>query len=107
MTTCAADGCTNPVPPTGRPGRPALYCTPTCRPSRKPRSPRRPPAITVELIDANQETDPPGQHPHRWTVRLRRGPATVTIADHLGRFTATALAGDIQHLIHPEGGTTD
>jgi hypothetical protein len=31
----------------------------------------------------------------------------VTIADHLGRFTATALASDLQHLIRPEGAATD
>jgi hypothetical protein len=107
MNTCAAAGCTNPVPATGRPGRPALYCTPACRPSRKPGNRRRPPALTVDLVDTNNDTDPPGRNPHSWAVRLRRGPATVTVADHLGRFTATALAGDLQHLIHPEGGTTD
>lgn len=107
MTFCAAAGCTNPVPATGRPGRPALYCSPSCRPSHKPGSRRRPPVLTVDLVDTNNDTNPPRRNPHSWAVHLRRGAVTVTVADHLGRFTATALASDIQHLIHPEGGATD
>lgn len=101
MTLCAADGCTNPVPATGRPGRPAIYCSPACRPGRKPGNRRRTPALTVEVVDTNN-TNPPGRNPHSWTVRLRRGAVAVTVADHLGRFTATALADDLQHLIHPK-----
>lgn len=107
MTLCAAAGCTNPVPATGRPGRPAIYCTPACRPARKPGNRRRSLPLTVEVVDTNNDTDPPGRNPHSWAVRLRRGTVTVTVADHLGRFTATALADDLQHLIHPEGGATD
>lgn len=107
MTICAAAACTNPVPATGRPGRPAIYCSPSCRPARKPGTRRRPPALTVEAVDTNNDTNPPGRNPRSWTVRLRRGTTTVTVADHLGRFTATALAGDIQHLIAAEGGATD
>ncbi len=108
MSTCAAAECTNPVPAaSGRPGRPQIYCTPACRPSHKPRSRRRPSALTVELVDTNNDTNPPGRNPHCWTVRLCRGPASVTVAEHLGRFTATALAGDLQHLLYPEGDATD
>lgn len=107
MTVCAADGCTNPVPATGRPGRPASYCSPACRPGRKHGHPRRAPALTVEVVDTNNDTNPPGRNPHSWAVRLRRGTVAVTVAEHLGRFTATALADDLQHLIYPEGGATD
>lgn len=107
MTICAATGCTNTVPTTGRPGRPAIYCSPTCRPSHKPSNPQRSPALTVDLIDTNNTTHPPGRNPHNWTVRIRRGPISVTVADHLGRFTATALADDLQHLIYPEGDPID
>lgn len=107
MTICAAAGCTNPVPATGRPGRPAIYCSPRCRPGRKPRGRRRAPTLVVEVVNTNNDTDPPRRNPHSWAVRLRRGTTTVTVADHLGRFTATALAGDIQHLMTAEGGATD
>ena len=107
MTVCAAAGCTNPLPATRRTGRPALYCTPACRPSHKRGRGPRPAGLTIELVDTNQDTSPPSRNPHPWAVRLRRGPHTVTVADHLGRFTATALANDLQHLIHPQGAATD
>ena len=44
-------------------------------------------------------------HPARsWTVRLRRGPSTVIIGQDLGRFSATALARDLQQLLDPQHG---
>ena len=93
--TCAAAGCDNPVPDrAGQPGRPNLYCSPTCRPSTGRR--RRAPLS----IDVHQDDDDTG-NPRTWTVQLRRGVDTITIGRDLGRFTAAALARDLQQLIHP------
>lgn len=105
--TCAASGCDNPVPDrNGTPGRPFLYCSPQCRPSSKPHHYR--PPLTVDI---HQDNDADNTHnPRTWTVALRRGADTVIIGDQLGRFSATALARDLQQLIHPpphQGGPTD
>ena len=83
---CAATGCTNPVPTSGRPGRPAIYCTPDCRPSRKPGTRPRPaqPPLTVELADINNETNPPGRNPKNWAIRLRRGVVCLSKCRSLG-----------------------
>lgn len=89
--TCAAPGCANPVPRRPGPGRPAIYCTPDCRPTPPPGGP-----ITVTLDHASETAGGAG-----WTVTLRRGPHTVTIADNLGRFAAILLRDDIQRLLHP------
>ncbi len=103
--TCAATGCDNPVPDTtGKAGRPFTYCSPQCRPSNKPRRYRPPLAVDVHQDDSDNT------NPRSWTVTLRRGAASVTIGTDLGRFSATALARDLQKLIHPprhEGGPTD
>lgn len=101
--TCAAPGCDNPVPESAGPGRPFTYCSPQCRPSSKPRRYRPTPAIDVHQDDSDDG------RPRSWTVALRRGADTVTIGTDLGRFSATALARDLQQLIHPrhEGGPTD
>jgi hypothetical protein len=105
LKTCAASGCDNPVPDrNGTPGRPFIYCSPHCRPSSKPRRYRPPLAVDVHQDDRDDA------NPRSWTVALRRGADTVTIRTDLGRFSATALARDLQHLIHPprhEGGRTD
>ena len=95
VQTCAAPGCDNPVPrPPGRVGRPPIYCTPACRPSR-PSNP-----LDVEIAHADTDTDQPGRD---WTVKIRRGQRAVTIATGLGRFTATALAHQLAELL---GATT-
>ena len=89
---CAAADCTNPVPQTGAPGRPAVYCSAACRPSARRSD------VTVEI--AHPDTSPDGRPPERiWTVRLRRGQRTVTIADNLGWPSATALADQLEHLL--------
>lgn len=104
IKTCAAPGCDNPVPErNGTPGRPFTYCSPPCRPSTKSRRYR--PPLTVDI---NQH-DSDDTNPRSWTVQLRRGANRVTIGTDLGRFSATALARDLQQLIHPpphEGGPT-
>ena len=107
---CAADGCTNPIPDrNGTPGRPFTYCSPRCRPSRARRRGSRPPL----LVEVDQPDIDPGGDALRlarsWTVRLRRGPDTVIIGHDLGRFSATALARDLQQLLdpQPDGGTIE
>ncbi|MDA8263987.1 MAG: hypothetical protein M0T79_01300 [Actinomycetota bacterium] len=87
---CAAPGCDNPV--VRRPdrrGRPPIYCSPGCRPSRR-RS-----VLGVEA-EPSEASDVPGRH---WEVRLRRGSRAVVVQRGLGRFSATALAADIQTLL--------
>lgn len=102
-TTCAAEGCTNAIPDrTGTPGRPLKYCSPKCRPSHNRRRGSRSPL----LVEVDQpDSDPGGDAPHlsrSWTVRLRRGPDAVVIGQDLGRFSATALARDLQQLLDPQ-----
>lgn len=93
MTTCAAHGCTNPVIRQPR-GRPAIYCSPACRPSRRTARPR----LQVEI--GHPDTSPDGRPTDRvWTVQLRRGPRTVTIADNLGWPSAATLADQLHDLI--------
>lgn len=101
-TICAAAGCTNTIPDrTGQPGRPHQYCSPRCRPSRTRRRGPRPPL----LVEVHQpDTDPDSaalHHARSWTVQLRRGPNAVIIGQDLGRFSATALARDLQQLLDP------
>jgi hypothetical protein len=93
---CAAEGCHRPPQPfTGR-GRPPIYCSPACR-ARTARRPNRGP-ILVEI------THPPTTGRQRpagriWTVQLRRGTRTVTIATGLGATTAGALADQIADIL--------
>jgi hypothetical protein len=108
--TCARPDCTNPVIRRPRQnGRPPIYCSPACRPSRQNHPTRG--QISVHTAQTDDDTaDNP--HPSRsWTVTLRRGHRTVTISQNLGRFAATALANDLQQLIHPsarqQGGIID
>lgn len=94
--TCAADGCERPVPTRTTPGRPFTYCSVACRPSKKNTTT----AVTVEIDHPDHSPD--GRPAERvWTVRLRRGHHTVTIADSLGWPTANALAGQLEQLLHP------
>jgi hypothetical protein len=104
---CARPGCANPV--TRRPGqagRPPIYCSPACRPSRRHARDQ----ISVEVDQDDGTSD--GPHTGRaWTVTLRRGHRTVTVGRDLGRFAATALAGELDQLLHArtrhEGGPID
>jgi hypothetical protein len=91
--TCAAPGCDNAVLRRPGPGRPAIYCSATCRPSRRPGHSA---TITVDLGHDDTATSGSG-----WTLILRRGHRQVTIADNLGRFEAILLHNDLQQLLHP------
>jgi hypothetical protein len=93
--TCAASGCDRPVPNSGRPGRPAIYCSAQCRPSGAKTH-----RLVVE-IDAPSVAD--GERPSGrvFRVRLRRGARAVVVADGLGRLAATAFALDIEAVVTP------
>lgn len=94
---CAAQGCDNPVVRPRRPGRPAIYCSADCRPSRG--APTRPDvAVEVGQDDDRQDESHSGRN---WVVRLQRGTDSVTVARDLGRFSATALAGELRSLFAP------
>jgi hypothetical protein len=91
---CAAPSCANPVVRRpGQTGRPAIYCSPACRPSY------RRPALTVDVDHDPSEGSQPGRD---WVVRLRRGPHAVILRQGLGRFSATALATELRSLLAAE-----
>lgn len=94
---CAAPGCDNPVVRRhGKPGRPAIYCSPACRPSRVGRRGQ----LSIEVDQQEDAGDSDGPHPGRaWVVLLRRGPRTVIVGRDLGRFSATALAAELRQLL--------
>jgi hypothetical protein len=95
MRICAAPGCDNAVPLPRR-GRPAVYCSPTCRPSRG----SRPSSLTVE-VDHPEECSDGRAVARVWTVSLRRGRRRVVVAEDLGWPSANALASALDDLITP------
>jgi hypothetical protein len=104
---CAAGGCDNPVVRRpGRVGRPPIYCSPACRPSRTGSAARD--QISVEVDQEEHDGDRPGRC---WTVILRRGRRSVIVGRDLGRFSATVLSGELQALLRPgarqEGGAIE
>jgi hypothetical protein len=94
--TCAAPGCDQPVHRTNHTGRPAIYCSPNCRPSHNP-TPRRA-QVVVEV--EHPDISPDGRPADRvWTVQLRRGEHRVVIANDLGWPSANALARGLTDLL--------
>ena len=94
---CAAPGCDKPVPRPKRTGRPAIYCTPDCRPTHRRAKIRRA-GVVVEI--QHPDVSPDGRPVDRvWTVRLRRGQHIVVLADNLGWPTANALARELNDLL--------
>ncbi len=92
---CAAAGCENPVQRhPGRVGRPPIYCSPACRPSRTGRPGAN--QITVEVDQEDHDGDRPGRC---WVVTLRRGKNSVVVGRDLGRFSATVLSGELRALL--------
>ena len=92
MSACAAAGCDNVViRRPGRTGRPPIYCSPSCRPSRSR------PAVVVEVDHAEDECDAAGGRD--WVVRLRRGRHAVVVQRGLGRFSATVLAAELRQVL--------
>lgn len=98
---CALPGCDNPVVRRpGQPGRPPIYCSPACRPSRQSCSNQ----VTVEIAQ-DDDGDGHGLHAARpWVVRLRRGRHSVIVARDLGRFSASVLYDQLRRLLHPRTG---
>ena len=95
---CARPGCANPVTRVpGRPGRPPVYCSPGCRPSRARWS-------DTIAVDAEQVTG--DGHEQRatgrdWLVRVSRGQRSAVVAHDLGRFSATVLANELRSVLEP------
>src|SRR5258708_28058026 len=86
-----------PVHRTNHTGRPAIYCSPACRPSRN-RTPRRA-HVVVEV--EHPDVSPDGRPTDRaWIVALRRGERHVVIADDLGWPTANARAPELNGLLN-------
>ncbi len=132
-TACARPGCNNPIARRAGPGRPAIYCSPDCRPKRnrnartaktrsdvdqpvtdahrpRPEPPARGPrrAGTVAIEVDNPDTSPDGRPVSRvWTVRLRKDHRTVTVADGLGWPSANALARQLDDLLAPHPNAAD
>jgi hypothetical protein len=95
--TCAAAGCDNPVERhPGRVGRPPIYCSPTCRPSRTGCVGRN--QVSVEVDQEEHDGEASGRC---WVVTLRRGTNSVVVGRDLGRFSATILSGELRTLLHP------
>jgi hypothetical protein len=92
---CAAPSCDNPLPERGGRGRPALYCSPECRPAGRGRS-----GVHV-VVEVDHEPTPDDERPagRIWLVRLRRGEQAVVIAAELGRPSADHLAGQLNGLL--------
>lgn len=94
---CAAAGCDNPVERhPGRVGRPPIYCSPACRPSRTGCVGRNQISVEVDLQD--HDGDRPGRC---WMVTLRRGTNSVVVGRDLGRFSATVLSGELRAILQP------
>ena len=94
---CAAAGCDNVVERhPGRVGRPPIYCSPTCRPSRTGCTGGN--QISVEVDQEDHDGDRPGRC---WVVTLRRGTNTVVVGRDLGRFSATVFSGELRALLQP------
>jgi hypothetical protein len=88
---CAALECTNTVARNAR-GRPRIYCSKKCRPTRSR------PRIVVEVDHPEVSHD--GRSSERlWTVRLRRGNRSVTVAQGLGWPSAHALAMELVDVV--------
>ncbi len=93
---CAAPGCDNHVVRVpGRVGRPPLYCSPQCRPTRA--SAGAVVGVEVEAV----EHDGTGDRDRSWRVRLRMGSHAVVLGDDYGRISAIVLAGELRTLLHP------
>ena len=104
---CAAAGCDNTVERhPGQVGRPPIYCSPACRPSRTGCAGHI--RISVEVDQEDHDGEGSGRC---WVVTLRRGKNSVVVGRDLGRFRATLLSGELRALLQPsarrEGGAIE
>lgn len=94
---CASAGCDNALERhPGRVGRPPIYCSPACRPSRASSGSRNPISVDIEQDDHDG-----GRLGRCWIVTLRRGTNTVVVGRDLGRFSATVLSAELRALMNP------
>jgi hypothetical protein len=93
---CAADGCDNTVVLSRRPGRPAIYCSAECRPSRIARPG---PVVAVDVAQDDKDSDDGSRAGRDWIVRLQRGHDSMIVGRDLGRFSAMALAGELRQFL--------
>ena len=94
---CARPDCDNPVVrKPGKVGRPAIYCSPACRPALA----RQP--LVVEVVQDDSEDRQPGRD---WIVRLRRGAHTVPIRRGVGRLSAEDCAREMRYFFQDVGPT--
>ena len=99
--TCAATGCENPVPErTGR-GRPFLYCSASCRPTGQRQHRLGDLVVEIDHAEVADNIRPAGRI---WSVRLRRGTRSVTVAEELGRPSADHLVAQLSELIGKPSG---
>ncbi len=90
---CAAPGCENIVDrKPDRRGRPPIYCSPSCRPSRNG---------SGNQVHVDVDNDDDGSAGRFWTVTLRRGGRRVVVGQDLGRISAVMLARELRALLHP------
>lgn len=95
---CAAPGCLNPIirHPTGRPAR---YCSNTCRVRHHRQQRINPDPITVEVDMGSASSR--GRAPERaWLVRICRGDRAVIVAIGLRRPAADRLAEQLNELLN-------
>jgi hypothetical protein len=99
--SCAAPDCTNPIThhPTGRPAR---YCSSTCRVRHhRQQHATTPDPITIEVDTGSASSR--GRTPDRaWLVRIRRGDNSVIIAIGLRHHAANRLAEQLTNLLTPQ-----
>jgi len=97
---CAAPRCTNSITTT-RTGRPARFCSDTCRRRahrHQQRTTNAPVSVEVDTGSASSR----GRTPDKaWLVRLRRADHTVIIAIGLRRHAADRLAEQIDDFLNP------
>lgn len=93
--TCRTEGCENPVPKQIGRGRPFTYC-PVCRPPQQRKNSTASLVAEIDHAPTTENTRPAGRI---WSVRLRRGTRSVTVAEELGRPSADHLVAQINALI--------
>lgn len=108
--TCAAHDCTNPITQTGI-GRPARYCSTTCRVRHhrhRHHTATAPITVEVDMGSASSRGRPPDR---AWLVRIRRADRSVIIAIGLRRHAADRLAEQLTELLTdtppPQGAAID
>lgn len=99
--TCAAEGCSNPVPVNAT-GRPADHCSTACRSRAHRRRHRQsePAYAMVQLGSTSAKGRTQGQV---WTVWLHRGNDALIVAIGLSRTYADDLAEAMTKMIQSSG----